>query len=125
MGTPLLHSKSSARRFGGQPKDYIEIHKFIDCTKHHLPNFKHRCILHNSLGMDLAERVFGDAIVNSDGKDVEVRAIVYDHIMEDMGRVPTVQDWLENLQVQPWMMKGNASDRMKKEISIDLETIKQ
>jgi hypothetical protein len=123
MGTPLLHSRSSVREFGGRIEDYIEIHKFFDSTKGHMPIFKHRAILHNSFGMLLAEQVFGDYITNSDGKMVEVRQIAYRHIYEDCGFIPTVEDWLKHIQVQPWMMKADESRKVRKEI--DLEELKQ
>jgi hypothetical protein len=85
--------------------------------------FKHRAILHNSFGMLLAEQVFGDYVTNSDGKMVEVRQIAYDHIYEDCGFIPTVEDWLKHIQVQPWMMKADESRKVRKEI--DLEELKQ
>ena len=119
MGTPLLHAKSSVKKYGGVVEDYLPIHKFFDSTKGHLPNFKHRAILHNSFGMLLAEQVFGDYVTNSEGKMVEVRQIAYDHIYEDCGKVPTVEDWLQNLQPQVWMMKSDETRKVKRE----LETI--
>jgi hypothetical protein len=88
-----------------------------------MPVFKHRAILHNSFGMLLAEQVFGDYITNSDGKMVEVRQIAYDHIFEDCGFVPTVEDWLKGLQVQPWMMKADETRKVK--ASLDLSEIKE
>jgi hypothetical protein len=116
MGTPLLHARSSVKKYGGEIKDYIEIHRWFDSTKGHLPNFKHRCILHNSFGMLLAEQVFGDYITNSDGKMVEVRQIAYHHILEDCGFIPTLEEWLKNLQAQPWMMKSDETRKIIKEI---------
>lgn len=119
MGTPLLHARSSVRKYGGEIKDYIAIHKWFDSTKGNLPIFKHRAILHNSFGMLLAEQVFGDYVTNSDGKMVEVRQIAYDHIMEDCGFVPTLDDWLKHLQVQPWMMKADETRKVKRQIEED------
>jgi hypothetical protein len=123
MGTPLLHSRSSVKKYGGEIKDYIAIHRWFDSTKGHMPVFKHRAILHNSFGMLLAEQVFGDYVTNSDGKMVEVRQIAYDHIFEDCGFVPTVEDWLKGLQVQPWMMKADETRKVK--ASLDLSEIKE
>ena len=123
MGTPLLHAKSSVRKYGGEIKDYIAIHRWFDSTKGNMPMFKHRAILHNSFGMLLAEQVFGDYVTNSEGKMVEVRQIAYDHIYEDCGFIPTVEDWLKHIQVQPWMMKADESRKVRKEI--DLEELKQ
>lgn len=119
MGSPLLHARSSVRKYGGEIKDYIAIHKWFDSTKGNLPIFKHRAILHNSFGMLLAEQVFGDYVTNSDGKMVEVRQIAYDHIMEDCGFVPTLDDWLKHLQVQPWMMKADETRKVKRQIEED------
>lgn len=119
MGSPLLHARSSVRKYGGEIKDYIAIHKWFDSTKGNLPIFKHRAILHNSFGMLLAEQVFGDYVTNSEGKMVEVRQIAYDHIMEDCGFVPTLDDWLKHLQVQPWMMKADETRKVKRQIEED------
>jgi hypothetical protein len=123
MGTPLLHARSSVKKYGGTIENYIHIHRWFDSTKGHMPVFKHRAILHNSFGMLLAEQVFGDYITNSDGKMVEVRQIAYDHIFEDCGFVPTVEDWLKGLQVQPWMMKADETRKVK--ASLDLSEIKE
>lgn len=119
MGTPLLHSKSSVRKYGGEVKDYLPIHRWFDQTKAHLPNFKHRCILHNSFGMLLAEQVFGDYITNSDGKQVEVRQIAYDHIYEDCGKVPTIEEWLQHLKPQTWMMKADETRKILSTIKME------
>jgi hypothetical protein len=116
MGTPLLHAKSSVRKYGGEINDYIKIHKWFDSTKGNLPMFKHRAILHNSFGMLLAEQVFGDYVTNSDGKMVEVRQIAYDHIFEDCGMVPTLEDWLKHLQPQPWMMRSDETRKVTKSL---------
>jgi hypothetical protein len=123
MGTPLLHAKSSVRKYGGEINDYIAIHRWFDSTKGNMPVFKHRAILHNSFGMLLAEQVFGDYVTNSEGKMVEVRQIAYDHIYEDCGFVPTIEDWLKHIQVQPWMMKADESRKIRKEI--DIQELKQ
>ena len=123
MGTPLLHAKSSVRKYGGEIANYIHIHRWFDSTKGNMPMFKHRAVLHNSFGMLLAEQVFGDYVTNSEGKMVEVRQIAYDHIYEDCGFIPTVEDWMKHIQVQPWMMKADESRKIRKEI--DLEELKQ
>jgi hypothetical protein len=71
-----------------------------------------RCFLsapHNlSLGMNtegifLAEHIFGVAVLNSDGKQVPVRYIGEQHVKEDLGRIPTAQDWLSEIRPQRWM----------------------
>jgi hypothetical protein len=105
MSHPHFHAKSSVKAFGGKPEDYIEIHNFLDSSKAHLADARHRAILHSSFGCFIAEKVFGLTIKNSDGKDVPVRAICEKHILEDLGHIPTVSDWLKNMPIEEWMYK--------------------
>jgi hypothetical protein len=107
MSHPFYHAKSSAKKYGGQPEDYIAIHEWFDQTKAHLPDARHRSILHSSFGIYLAQQVFGEVIVRkSDGKPVPTRLLGEQHILEDMGFIPTVQDWLKELPIKSWMLKG-------------------
>lgn len=57
----------------------------------------------NAEGIFAAERQFGINITNSEGKLVPVRYIGEQHVREDLGRIPSLQDWLLNIQPQPWM----------------------
>jgi hypothetical protein len=68
-----------------------------------MPDVRHRAILHSSFGIFLCEQVFGINIVNSDGKPVSVRDIGEQHVLEDLHFIPTMEKWLNGLQVQGWM----------------------
>ena len=94
------------RRFGGQWEDYIEVHNFLDQTKAHVPDMRHRAILHNSFGIYLCEQFFGTAIMNSDGRPVSVRAIAEKHIIEDIGFIPTLARCLEDIPLEPGLWLG-------------------
>ena len=102
---PVHHAISSVKKYGGKIEDYLEIHNFFDSSKAHFADFRHRAMLHNSYGIYLAERIFGPTITNSDGKVIPTRFIGEQHVIEDCGRIPSVQDWLSHIQAQPWMMK--------------------
>jgi len=39
---------------------------------------------------------------NSEGNQVPVRYIGEQHVKEDLGRIPTVQDWLSQIKPQRW-----------------------
>lgn len=105
---PFVHSQCSAKKYGGKPEDYLNIHNWFDQTKSHVPDLRHRAILHNSFGIFLCEQVFGTSITNSDGKLVSVRDIGEDHVSEDFhGFIPTVQDFLSNIEFKPWMNNGD------------------
>ncbi|AXH72454.1 MAG: hypothetical protein [Caudoviricetes sp.] len=101
---PWLHAKISAKKFGGIPEDYIEIHNWFDQTKAHIPDSRHRLILHNSFGIYLAEQQFGTIInteagykkipilINSSGKEISIRDIAEQHVLDDLGSIPTLYE---------------------------------
>jgi hypothetical protein len=103
---PFHHAESSARKFGGESRDYIAIHNWFDESKAFIPDIRHRALRHHAEGIFMAERIFGVTVKNSQGKDVPVRFIGEQHVKEDLGWIPTVNDWLKNLLPQPWMRKG-------------------
>jgi len=110
---PLIHAKISVKRHGGVIEDYIDIHNFIDQTKAAMPDVRHRAILHSSFGCYLAEQVFGVYKTNAEGKDFSVRDIAEEHIQDDLGTIPTIERWLRNLPLEPWM--SGAHKRTKQE----------
>lgn len=103
MAHPLKHAESSAKRFGGKPEDYLPIHDWFDETKAFLADFRHRALRHHAEGIFLCEKIFGVSITNSDGKEIPVRYIGEQHVKEDLGRIPTAQDWLTHIKLERWM----------------------
>lgn len=87
---PLQHAKISAKKHGGKWEDYIDIHEFFDQTKAQVPDMRHRAILHNSFGIFLARQMFGEVRTNSAGREYSVRDIGEDHVLEDLGTIPTL-----------------------------------
>jgi hypothetical protein len=108
---PHIHAKVSVKRWGGVREDYLPIHNFIDQTKMAMPDIRHRAILHSAFGCYLAEQVFGVTITNSDGKEVSVRDVAEEHIIEDLGFIPSIERWLTNLPIEGWM-SGTLKHRM-------------
>ena len=97
---------SSARKFGGKPEDYLACTISLMPPSKLVPDFRHRALRHHTFGIFEAERVFGAAITNSDGKAVPVRWIGEQHVREDCGGIiPTPADWLQSIAHQPWMTK--------------------
>lgn len=99
---PFRHAKGSVARWGGKPDDYMAIHDFIDSSKMAMPDLRHRAALHNAFGCFLVERVFGRTLVNSDGREISTRDIAEEHIQEDLGFLPSLEDWLDDLPMQVW-----------------------
>lgn len=99
---PYEHAKVSVRRWGGVPEDYLPIHDFIDESKAHFPDMRHRALLHNSWGIYLCERIFGHNLTIQ-GRPVAVRDVAEQHIIDDMGRIPTIQDYLSGMPFYEWL----------------------
>lgn len=90
------HSLLSRKKFGGNPEDYLPVHKFLDSSKLFYYHLKHRILLHNTYGMEICISKFGELITNSDGKKILVRDIVAEHCKEDLfGIVPTLNNWFK------------------------------
>lgn len=104
---PWVHSKSSARKWGGEPLEYMHIHQWFDATKAWIGHSKHRMFRHHSEGIFECEVVFGMTITNSDGKDVYVRYVGEQHVKEDCnGYIPTAKEWVDNINTpKDWMIK--------------------
>lgn len=112
---PWQHAKNSAKKWGGKPEDYVALHDWFDQTKSALPDMRHRAILHSSFGIFLLEQQFGHNITNSDGKRVSVRDIGEDHVVEDLGFIPTLERWLQHLPIEEWMLGSLRGQRDQKE----------
>lgn len=111
---PFTHAIISAKKHGGTPYDYLPIHDFFDSSKACMPDMRHRAVLHSSFGIFVLEKVFGTNIKNSDGNLVSVRDLGEEHVIQDLGFIPTVEKWLEGLPMEDWML-----GRVKKGARID------
>lgn len=103
MAKALVHAESSAKRWGGKPDDYIAIHEKMDQTKMAHAEVTHRAVFHSAFGIFLIEDLFGRTLTNSDGRTVHVRDIAEQHVLEDLGFIPSLSDWLKEMPCQPWM----------------------
>lgn len=109
MATPHIHSKNSAKKFGGKPEDYHDIHQLMDSSKASFSDARHRSITHNIwFCVMIIPRIFGEERINSDNKSYSPKDVAEMHCLEDMGMIPTVQDFLENMKLTDWM-KGDST----------------
>lgn len=116
MSHPLHHAISSAKKHGGKFEDYMPIHEWFDETKAHYPDMRHRALRHHAEGIFWAEQKFGAFIINSDGKMIPTRFIGEQHVMEDLGWIPTIKDYLDKMEVTGWMYKPGEGRKILKEI---------
>jgi hypothetical protein len=103
MSHPYHHALSSAKKWGGKPEDYQKIHDWFDASKAFYADWRHRALRHHAEGIFMCETLFGTTITNSLGQQIPVRLIGEQHVREDLGRIPSVQDWLSNITSVPWM----------------------
>jgi hypothetical protein len=110
MSKPYIHAQSSAKKFGGQWEDYIEIHEFLDSSKAVIADNRHRALTHNSWFISVViPRVFGEVLRRkSDGCLVSSRDIAELHVLEDYRKrfIPSASDFLAKIPFEPWMQNG-------------------
>ena len=95
MAHPIIHSKSSVKKFGGKEEDYLKIHNWFDETKAWIGHSDHRVFRHHSEGIFECEKIFGVSFINSEGKEVFTRYVGEQHVREDCNNlVPSAQDWI-------------------------------
>lgn len=103
MAHSYHHAVSSQRKWGGSVEDYLPIHDWFDESKMMMADFRHRALRHHAEGIFMAERIFGHTITNSDGRVVPVRFVGEQHVKEDCGFIPSMQDWFKNIRPERWM----------------------
>ncbi len=124
MSHPLYHAKSSARKHGGDYKCYLEIHNWFDETKAWIPDVRHRAFRHHAEGIFQCEKVFGVSIkvdmIDPKTeefiiKEVPVRLIGEQHVIEDCGFIPSAKDYFKDVKLEPWQRKVGTH------VDVDLE----
>jgi hypothetical protein len=102
---PLHHAKSSAKRLGGEPEDYLAIHSWMDESKSAFCSPMHRAYRHHlDILPDLVD-VFGTHLPNH--PSITMASVLRDHLMEDCkGTTPSLRDWMMALKPQRWMVKN-------------------
>ena len=109
MPKPHIHCDFDIKRWGGKREDYEAIHEFMDSSKEAFSSNAHRAATHNIWFVHkVLPRIFGNTIINSDGREVSVKDIGEQHCLSDFGWkfIPTLQDWAENLNWKDWMNNG-------------------
>ena len=115
---PYHHCLVSVKKFGGEPEDYLEIHRWFDESKSGMADIRHRAVRRHSEGIFWCEAQFGSILTNSEGKVIPVRSIGEQHVIDDMGWIPSLKDWLTHLTLAPWMASANR-EAIKQTVSLD------
>jgi hypothetical protein len=88
------------------------IHRWLDQCKADLADIRHRDPAQR-LGHNLAIDVFGDFITNSANHRVFVKEIGEQHVVEDLGFIPSLNECLAGLKLEAWMggLRSSTSSR--------------
>jgi hypothetical protein len=113
MAAPYHHAVSSQRKWGGEVEDYLPLHDWFDATKELHGDFRHRAMRHHAHGIFELERTFGHTITLSSGRKIPTRWVGEQHVTEDCGFIPTLSDWLRQIEPAPWM---NRSRKLSREL---------
>lgn len=116
---PLIHAQLSARKHGGNIDDYIKIHEFIDMSKAAMPDMRHRAVLHHAMGCYVVQETFGIYYQNRDGVNISTRDIAEEHIIQDLGWIPTVEDYLKNMPMEEVAWVGGLRKTVRKISLVD------
>lgn len=113
MSHPYVHAESSVKKFGGNTEDYLKIHSWFDESKSLIPDWRHRMLRHHVEGIEESIEVFGEHIINSEGKKVSVYEIGVQHQIEDVGFLPKASDWVECFDEEKWKQLRNEKIQKK------------
>lgn len=105
MAHSYFHAVITAKKWGGIPEDYQAIHSWFDGSKAILADMRHRALRHHAEGIFMAEQVFGITIINSAGRTVPVRLIGEQHVLDDLGHIPSFADWARAIEPARWMVR--------------------
>jgi uncharacterized protein DUF6915 len=134
MADPFHHAQSSVRRWGGTPEDYVKYHAWFDETKKSWADPRHRLFRHHAEGIAWMIDYFmaldhrsTPVMINTDGRMVPLRYIGEQHVVEDLGFIPSMKDWIEQpdrlekieLPMKSWMALG--AQKISKEINKDFQ----
>jgi len=81
----------------------------MDCSKAYVADNRHRALTHTNFWIhEVMIPIFGYVMKNSAGRDVSVKDVCEQHILEDFGMkfIPTAQDYLERMKFEDWMQNG-------------------
>ena len=111
MGHPYHHALSSAKRWGGTAEAYLPLHDWFDASKAITADFRHRALRHHAEGIFMAETIFGQTITLDTGRIVPTRLIGEQHVIEDLGFIPSFVDWVRCIRPEPWMGRAQPIHR--------------
>jgi hypothetical protein len=95
---PLAHARLGQTRNGIPWQKTIQLHTWLDSSKASFASVQHRALLHHALGAQIASRIFAD--VEHEGVRKSASELIADHVIEDLGDVVPVSNWLDIIPIE-------------------------
>lgn len=123
--TPLPDdvAKASVMRFGGDPEDYLPIHRWFLATSQWTGGKEHLAFRHHAFGIFEAEARFGPIIPLSGGGHVPTRVVAERHVQEVLGRIPPATEFLRRIKGERWMLQATSPRRLGLDAPVGAETL--
>jgi hypothetical protein len=103
LDSALDHAKLSVKEFGGEPSDYLSLHRLLNSSSEVMADERHRALTHQSFFIERCQDVFGPTIGRS---EAPTKAVAELHIKTDFGFLPSAQEWLEEMRYADWLSNG-------------------
>src|SRR6476620_4195012 len=103
MAHPYHHALSSVAKWGGEADDFLPLHAWFDESKLIIADYRHRALRHHAEGIFLLEKFFGTTLTLSTGRVIPTRWIGEQHVLVDLGRIPSFADWVRANRSEAWM----------------------
>lgn len=105
MSHAAYHAHSSVNAFGGTMEDFLPIHEWLDRSRGGTSSILHRFLSHHTQGIQDCVAHFGSTITISTGRKVPTSLIAEQHIVEDLGFCPTMDDYIQMMVAPRWSSK--------------------
>lgn len=97
----------SITKYGGQPQDFASIHAWFDEPSSWIDNYAFHAVRHHAQGIFVLEKKLGPILTLSNQRQIPVRVVAEQHLLNDFGFIPSAKDWSDLLQPATWMGRSN------------------
>jgi hypothetical protein len=120
MAHPVHHALSSSKKFSTEGRfvsweEHYPIHSFLDSSKSYFSDARHRALFHQEEGFKIIRALFKNLFSE---RDIEI--IVKQHIEEDLGRVPALNDWIREEEVKLDLKIKDVNKKTREEVLEEL-----
>ena len=107
---PSVHAQIHAHTWGGTFEEYLDLNERFDQSKMIFASMTHRMMYHSDWGIDFVTKLFGEKfVVQSTGTVLDTKTLCEAHVVEDVGFVPSVEEWLKYFDAPSYKVRYGKS----------------